>query len=294
MIYSERLQVFLHAMERPDGYDPDETCPGRPEENEGIQEDALTGRPEENEGIQEDALPGRPEENEGIQEDALTGRPDRDLSRELCRARFFESMRLKAEAEGVPIIRREMESFLQVLLTLKEPQNILEVGSAVGYSAMRMASYTSDDVMITTIEKDALRAAQARSNFQKSEWADRITLIEGDAMEILETLQDEAYEYIFMDAAKGQYIHFLPQILRVLKTGGVLVSDNVLQDGMILQPHTAVDPRDRTIYQRMRTYLRVLKRTDGLLTTIVPIGDGASVTIKRKEICIDRENYLNY
>ncbi len=266
MIYSERLQTFLHAMDRPDEYWPED----------GGRQDAS--------GMQGAY---------GLGVSAMKDMDRQDASG-MRKAGFFESLRLKAEADQVPIIRREMESFLQVLLELKKPADILEVGSATGYSAMRMASFTPDFVQITTIEKDALRAASARSNFQKSEWAQRISLIEGDALEALKVLESGAYDFIFMDAAKGQYIHFLPEALRVLKTGGVLVSDNVLQDGMILEPHTAVDPRDRTIYQRMRTYLRVLKRTDGLLTSIVPVGDGASVTIKRKEICIDREQYLNF
>ncbi len=236
MIYSERLQVFLHACDRPDGLESSsaDIC------DEQLSEDSAAGR----------------------------------------QMGYFESLRRKAEEDRVPIIRREMESFLQVLLTMKKPLRILEVGAAIGYSAMRMASFTPEDVKITTIEKDVLRAVQARSNFEQSKWAGRIRLIEADAMEVLESLESEAYDFIFMDAAKGQYLHFLPQILRVLKTDGILVSDNVLQDGMILQPRQAVEPRDRTIYERMRAYLRVLKRTEGLVTSIVPIGDGASVTVK--------------
>ncbi len=246
MIYSERLQVFLHAMDRPEG-------------------------------------------------------PKREFSDAGCgesqSPEYFESLRTKAEEDQVPIIRREMESFLQVLLAMKKPRRILEVGAAIGYSAMCMASCTPDDVRITTIEKDALRAKQARSNFEQSKWAGRITLIEADAAKVLEDLESEMYDFIFMDAAKGQYLHFLPQVLRVLKTDGVLVSDNVLQDGMILQPRQAVEPRDRTIYERMRAYLRVLKRTDGLVTSIIPIGDGASVTIKtgtfhnqmRIDLCTEQE-----
>lgn len=246
MIYSERLQVFLHAMDRPDEYEEDSA-------------DCGTGNPAAASDGQDTGGEGRP---------AMA---------------YFESLRIRAREDDVPIIRREMESFLQVLLAMKKPSRILEVGAATGYSAMRMASFTPEDVKITTIEKDELRAQQARSNFEQSKWAGRIDLIEADAMEVLGSLESEAYDFIFMDAAKGQYLHFLPQILRVLKTEGILVSDNVLQDGMILQPRQAVEPRDRTIYERMRSYLRTLKRTGGLLTTIVPIGDGASVTVKTGE-----------
>jgi predicted O-methyltransferase YrrM len=110
----------------------------------------------------------------------------------------------------------------------------------------------------------------------------RITLLEGDALAIMETLT-ESYDLIFMDAAKGQYIHFLPQALRLLRRGGVLISDNVLQDGDIIESHYAVERRNRTIYKRMREYLYVLKHTEGLLTSIVPVGDGAAVTVKQQE-----------
>ena len=195
----------------------------------------------------------------------------------------FDRLRLQAQEERVPLIRLEMERFLQVLLELKRPHKILEVGTAVGYSAMRMASFTSPDVMITTIENYEPRLKEARRNFAACPWSRRISLIEGDALEVLRTLDDSAYDFIFMDAAKAQYIHFLPDVLRVLKTGGLLVSDNVLQDGVILESHYAVERRDRTIYRRMRDYLKVLCRTEGLTTSVVPIGDGAAVTLKETD-----------
>lgn len=195
----------------------------------------------------------------------------------------FDELRERAQADEVPIIRLEMERFLQVLLELKKPKAILEVGTAVGYSAMRMASFTSSDVSITTIENYEPRLEQARGNFAQCPWKDRIFLIEGDAADVLRTLESEAYDFVFMDAAKAQYIHFLPDVLRVLRTGGLLISDNVLQDGVILESHYAVERRDRTIYKRMRDYLRLLTQTDGLVTSVVPIGDGAAVTIKEKD-----------
>lgn len=195
----------------------------------------------------------------------------------------FDRLRLQAQEERVPLIRLEMERFLQVLLELKRPQHILEVGTAVGYSAMRMASFTSPDVKITTIENYEPRIEEARRNFAACPWSGRISLIEGDALQVLRTLDDSAYDFIFMDAAKAQYIHFLPDVLRVLKIGGLLVSDNVLQDGVILESHYAVERRDRTIYRRMRDYLKVLCRTEGLTTSVVPIGDGAAVTLKETD-----------
>lgn len=195
----------------------------------------------------------------------------------------FDRLRLQAQENGVPVIRLEMERFLQVLLELKRPEHILEVGTAIGYSAMRMASFTSSDVKITTIENYEPRIEEAQRNFASCPWNERISLIRGDAAEVLGTLERSAYDFIFMDAAKAQYIHFLPDVLRVLKTGGLLISDNVLQDGMILESHYAVERRDRTIYRRMRDYLKVLCQTEGLTTSVVPIGDGAAVTIKEQD-----------
>ena len=198
-------------------------------------------------------------------------------------ALFFEEQRRRAEADGVPIIRRGMENFLQVLLEISKPEHILEVGTAIGYSAMRMASMTPSRVHITTIENYGPRIREAKKHIGSSPWADRILLIEGDAAEVLGELEDAAYGFVFMDAAKAQYIHYLPQVLRILKTGGLLVSDNVLQDGVILESRYAVERRDRTIHARMREYLKVLCRTEGLVTSIVPVGDGAAVTVKKAD-----------
>jgi len=220
VIYSDRMRVFLHAMDGPDTPEGD-------------------------------------------------GTPD------------FGQMRIDAENSDIPIIRKEMESFLRVLLELAAPRTILEVGTAVGYSAQWMAC-CRQEADITTIENYPPRLEAARINIAASPYRERITLIEGDAAQVLAHLTGQ-YDFIFMDAAKAQYLHFLPDALKLLRTGGVLVSDNVLQDGVILESHYAVERRDRTIYRRMREYLRVLKQTDGLVTSIVPVGDGAAVTIKDKD-----------
>ena len=195
---------------------------------------------------------------------------------------FLDELERDALAHDVPIIRQDMQSFLKVLLAVHRPKKILEVGTAVGFSALLMAANTDADCRITTIEKYEKRIPQARHNFAASGMQDRITLIEGDAAEVMRTLEDP-YDLIFMDAAKGQYIHFLPEALRLLRCGGLLISDNVLQDGDIIESHYAVERRNRTIYKRMREYLYVLKHTKGLLTSIVPVGDGAAVTVKTEE-----------
>lgn len=192
---------------------------------------------------------------------------------------FLEQLEQQARQDQVPIIRQEMKSFLRVLLSLKQPKRILEVGTAVGYSALLMAEYTSEDCRITTIEKYEKRIPVARDNFSMAPKGGKIRLLEGDALEILKTLEGP-YDLIFMDAAKGQYIHFLPEAMRLLSPGGLMISDNVLQDGDIIESRFAVERRNRTIYKRMREYLYALKHTEGLVTSIVPIGDGAALSVK--------------
>lgn len=181
----------------------------------------------------------------------------------------------------VPIIRKEMQSFLKLLLAMQKPKRILEVGTAVGFSAILMAEYNPESCEIVTIENYEKRIPIAKENFVRAGKEKQITLIEGDAAEVLKTL-DEPFDMIFMDAAKGQYINFMPDILRLLKKDGVLVSDNVLQDGDIIESHFVVTRRNRTIYKRMREYLYELTHRDDLVTAVLPIGDGITLSSKVK------------
>ena len=194
---------------------------------------------------------------------------------------FLDQLELQAKKDRVPIIRREMQSFLKVLLQIKKPTKILEVGTAVGFSALLMAKYTPEDTRIVTIEKYEKRIPVAKANFQAAGMDHRITLLEGDALEILREMED-SFDFIFMDAAKGQYIHFYPEVMRLLAPEGILVSDNVLQEGDLIESHFAVERRNRTIYKRMREYLYVLKHDERLETSILPVGDGAAVSYKLK------------
>ena len=180
----------------------------------------------------------------------------------------------------VPIIRKEMQSFLKLLLAMQKPKRILEVGTAVGFSAILMAEYDPYPCEIVTIENYDKRIPIARENFKRAGKEEQITLIEGDATEVLKTLE-EPFDLIFMDAAKGQYINFMPDILRLLKKDGVLVSDNVLQDGDIIESHFVVTRRNRTIHKRMREYLYELTHHEDLVTAVLPIGDGITVSSKR-------------
>lgn len=184
--------------------------------------------------------------------------------------------------DSVPIIRKEMQSFLKVLLAIKRPTRILEVGTAVGFSALLMSEYAPEECTITTIENYEKRIPIARENFKRAGKEQKITLIEGDAMEVLTELSGP-YDFIFMDAAKGQYIAYLPEVLRILEPDGVLVSDNVLQDGNIIESRFAVERRDRTIHSRMREYLYTLKHHPDLETSIIPLGDGTAVSVKRNK-----------
>ena len=200
-------------------------------------------------------------------------------SMETENSKILEAIESEALSTYVPIIRKEMQSFLKVLLTIQKPMRILEVGTAVGFSALLMSEYAPAGCEITTIENYEKRIPIARNNFKRAGKESQITLLEGDAMEVLPTL-DEPYDFIFMDAAKGQYIHYMPEVMRLLKTGGTLVSDNVMQDGNIIESRFAVERRDRTIHSRMREYLYELKHHEELLTSIIPLGDGVAVSVK--------------
>ena len=180
----------------------------------------------------------------------------------------------------IPIIRKDMQSFLKFLLALHRPAKILEVGTAVGFSAILMSEYNPADCTITTIENYEKRIPLALENFRRAGKEEKIILQKGDAAELLADMDGE-YDFIFMDAAKGQYINFLSDVFRLLKEGGVLVSDNVLQDGDIIESHYAVTRRNRTIHKRMREYLYELTHHENLVTSILPVGDGITVSVKR-------------
>lgn len=186
----------------------------------------------------------------------------------------------EALSDNVPIIRKEMGNLLKVLIALKQPENILEVGTAVGYSSILMSENMPQNCHITTIENYAARISTAKENFRRAGKEDKITLIEGDAMEVLSGLVG-SFDFVFMDAAKGQYINYFPHIMRLLKPGGLLISDNVLQEGEIVQSKYGVARRNRTIHERMREYVYMLTHSDELVTSVVPIGDGITLSVKK-------------
>ena len=204
---------------------------------------------------------------------------------------FLDQLENQALADEVPIIRKSMQSLLKFILAYSRPKRILEVGTAVGFSALLMSQYSDPDCHITTIEKYEKRIPEAKKNFAMArdlgecqflsgqKWEDRITFLEGDAFDILKELEGP-YDMIFMDAAKGQYINWLPELLRLLPEGGLLVSDNILQDGDLIESRFAVTRRNRTIHSRMREYIYELKHHNQLETVILPVGDGVTLSTK--------------
>lgn len=160
------------------------------------------------------------------------------------------------------------------------------MGTAVGFSTLLMCEYGPEELEITTIENYKKRIPIARENFRKAGREHQITLLEGDAGGILKELSP-GYDLIFMDAAKGQYIHWLEDVIRLLNPDGILLSDNVLQEGEIIESHYLVERRNRTIYKRMREYLYTLKHEKRLMTSILPLGDGAALSVRMSQ---DPEN----
>ncbi len=202
---------------------------------------------------------------------------------------FLNEMEKEALGAGIPIIRPQTQSLLRFLLELKRPMRILEVGTATGFSGSLMLCYAPEGASLTTIERDPERIRKARENFarideepegMRGRHSSQVRLLEGDAAELLKDLEGP-YDFIFMDAAKGQYIHFLPEILRLLPSGGLLVSDNILKDGEVLESRFAVKRRDRTIHKRMREYLLALAENPKLQTLILQEGDGAALCVRK-------------
>ena len=195
---------------------------------------------------------------------------------------LLDTIEKEALEAYVPIIKRETASLLRTMVAALKPARILEIGTAVGYSALLMCQAMPRECHITTIEKYGKRLPGARRNFKKAGEEGRITLLEGDADVLLKELEGRSFDLVFMDAAKGQYLHWLPQLLKVMPVGAVLISDNVLQDGDIVESRFAVQRRNRTIHSRMREYLHTLKHMEELETAVIPIGDGVTISTRIK------------
>lgn len=190
------------------------------------------------------------------------------------------ALEIEAKKNRVPIIKHDAKEMLKLMLTMHRPKKILEIGTAVGFSAITMLEALEGCGHVTTIERDPKMIQQAKANFKAFHYEDQVTLLEGDSEEILPTLTGE-FDCIFMDAAKGQYSIFLPYCLNLLKDGGLLISDNVLQNGYIAKSKWSIPRRQRTIHGRMREYLWEVTHNEQLETAVVPISDGMTISIKR-------------
>lgn len=201
-------------------------------------------------------------------------------SLETSRGELLDTIEKKAIEDGVPIIRSETAALLRSLTVALRPENILEIGTAVGYSALQMCQVMPKNCHITTIEKYEKRIPEAKENFRKAGEESRITFLEGDADMWLKELKGKQFDLVFMDAAKGQYLNWLPLLLDLMPVGAVLISDNVLQDGDVVQSRFAVQRRNRTIHSRMREYLYELKHMEEFETAVIPIGDGVTISTR--------------
>ena len=201
-------------------------------------------------------------------------------SLEKSRGELLDTIEKKAIEDGVPIIRSETAALLRSLTAALRPENILEIGTAVGYSALQMCQVMPANCHITTIEKYEKRIPEAKENFRKAGEESRITFLEGDADMWLKELKGKQFDLVFMDAAKGQYLNWLPLLLDLMPVGAVLISDNVLQDGDVVQSRFAVQRRNRTIHSRMREYLYELKHMEEFETAVIPIGDGVTISTR--------------
>lgn len=188
----------------------------------------------------------------------------------------------EANAAEVPIIPLETARLISVLLSMKKPKHILEIGTAVGFSAGLMSRYLQPDGTVTTIDRFEVMLKDARPNIKRMDLEETIKILEGDAADILPTLEGP-YDVIFLDAAKGQYHSFLPHCLRLMPVGGLLIVDDVLQGGTIAQTRFSVPRRQRTIHKRLRTFLWDITHNEALETSIIPIGDGMALCYKTKE-----------
>lgn len=186
--------------------------------------------------------------------------------------------------ETWPIIKPEVASFIEVLLAIKKPTKILEIGTAVGYSSMLMSQYLNPGGSIITIERSNSMQELAEFNIKKANLEDIITILKGDATQILPTLDNSQFDVIFMDSAKGQYITFLPECIRLLKEDGILITDNVLHKGTVAKSRYLIPRRQRTTHMRLREFLWEINHNPLLKSTVLPFGDGVAISHKVKSI----------
>ncbi len=188
-----------------------------------------------------------------------------------------------ARINNVPVMGRETGDIIRYYLQSLAPENVLEIGTAIGYSALFMREYLREGAHITTIEKIESRYTEAENNFRKYDPDSMITLIKEDALFAIEKLREDkkVYGVIFLDAAKGQYPTYLPILFELLEPGGVLITDNIFHNGAVVSSRYAVTQRDRTIHDRLREYMKDITGHEGLNTLILPVDDGVAICQKK-------------
>lgn len=200
----------------------------------------------------------------------------------------IEALEEFAEENNVPIIQPEVARFIEQLIKMNDVHRVLEIGTAIGFSALIFADAMGHGE-IDTIERSELMLGRARENIKSAPESVKINIHEGDALELVKQMQGP-YDMIFIDAGKGHYRQFLDDCIKTLKPGGIVVSDNVLFKGMIAQPREAVKRRVRTIHGRMRDYLSFLMEHPELDTSIIPLGDGLAISILKSGGSDDEKN----
>ena len=196
-----------------------------------------------------------------------------------------------AYKSGLPVIEPATARFISALLSALRPMHILEIGCCIGFSAALMSEHLADGGHITTIERYDIMIKKARENIEKYNLSDKITLVDGDAADILPTL-DKKFDFIFMDAAKGQYMRFLPHCISMLNVGGIMLADDILKDGYVTMDRHTVPKRQRTTHKRMREFIYAITHTDGLESSILTVGKGLAMCTKLKEdVSINTEGF---
>lgn len=192
----------------------------------------------------------------------------------------FKDIRKYAEKNHIPIIQPEVKQLLKVIIQIKGAESILEVGTAIGYSSMIMASVISEKAKVYTIERNKNMIKLAKENLIKKGYQDKVEILEGDATEILKNF-DKKVDLIFIDGAKAQYKNFLEHILKNLNPNGIIIADNVLFKGMVASDEL-MERRKKTIIKRMRSYIEYISEREDFETSIIPIGDGVSISYIRR------------
>ena len=187
----------------------------------------------------------------------------------------LEIIKKKALEEHIPIIMDDTLEVIEEKLKDIEVKRLLEIGTAVGYSAMCFSQFLDEDGKIDTIERDTERVTEARENIKKVGVSEKINIIEGDAVEILPTM-DEKYDVVFIDAAKGKYPFFLKEALRMLKPNGIIFADNILYKGYVMSDYNK--HKQRTAVRHLREYIKEISENPNLETEILEVGDGLAIS----------------